>query len=131
MDADEGSITSGGATSFDEVADKVVDGHDNSGVVNFGDGGGASADVGDLLNELFGGESEIVVDGLWDRLWVEWWDWESGRCNIDCMDFVTIASNERVLFREFFEHGGKGNAKDPASLGGYGRVLCGHLLVHL
>jgi hypothetical protein len=78
VDANEGSIACGGVTSLNEVADKVVDGHDDGGVVDFSDGGGVAANVGDLLNELFSGVLEIVVDGFGDRLQIEWGDREHG-----------------------------------------------------
>jgi hypothetical protein len=39
VDTDEGSVVSGGATSLDKVTDKVVDGHDNGGVIDFDDWG--------------------------------------------------------------------------------------------
>jgi hypothetical protein len=77
VDADEGSVVSGGTASFDEVGDKVVDGHDDSRVVDFGDGGGAMANVSNLLDELFSSKAEVVVDRFGDWLQVKWWDWES------------------------------------------------------
>jgi hypothetical protein len=87
-----------GATSLDEVIDEVVDGHDDGRVVDFSDGGGAMTNVGDLLKELFSSELEVMVNWCGDWLWVEWWDWESGRHSIDCMDFVTIVTDKGVLF---------------------------------
>jgi hypothetical protein len=49
VDADEGSIACRGATSFDKVADEVINGHDDGRVIDFGDGGCATSNVDDLL----------------------------------------------------------------------------------
>jgi hypothetical protein len=130
VDANEGSVACGGAASFNEVSDKVVDGHDDGGVVDFGDGGRAAADVDDLLNELFSGLSEVALDRFGDWLGVKWQDQEDGH-GIDGMDFVTVATNEGVLFQEFLERGREGDPKDPTRLGYHGRMLCGQFLVHL
>jgi hypothetical protein len=131
VDTDEGSIACGGATSLDEVTDKVVDSHDNGRVIDFGDGGRAVANVVDLLNELFSSLSEVVTDGLGNWLQVEWQDWEDRSGGVNCVDFVAIATDEGVLLQELFEHGGEGDSKDPTHLGNHGCVLRGQLLVHL
>jgi hypothetical protein len=131
VDADEGSVVGGCATSFDEVVDEVVDGHDDSRVVDFGDRGCAAANVVDLPNELFGGGAEVVVDRFWDQLWVERWDWEDWGGSVDCVDFVAVATDEGVLLRELFERGREGDPEDPACLRDHGHMLCGHLLVRL
>jgi hypothetical protein len=105
VDADKGSVVRGCTASFNEVVDKVIDGHDDSGVVDFGDRGRAAADMGDLLDELFSGEAEVTVDGFWDQLQVEWRDWQDRGSGVDRVDFVAVAADEGVLFRELLERG--------------------------
>jgi hypothetical protein len=97
VDADKGVVVCWCATSLDKVTDKVIDSHDDGGVINLGDRGHAAADVGDLLDKLLRGEAEIVVDGFWDWLRVEWWDWKDGHGGVNCVDFVAIATDKGVL----------------------------------
>jgi hypothetical protein len=131
MDADEGSAARRGSSSLDEVIDEVIDGHDDSRVVDFGDRGCAATDVGDLLKELFSSESEVTADRFWDRLRVEQRDREDWGSGIDRMDFIAVAANEGVLFRELLERGREGDPEDLAHLGDHGCVLHGHLRVRL
>jgi hypothetical protein len=131
VDTDKGSAARGGATSLNEVVDEVVNGHNDSGVIDFGDRGCTVADMGDLLDESFCGEVEVVADGFGDQLRVERGDWKDGRGSINRVDFVAVATDEGVLFREFLECGGEGDPKDPAGLGDHGRVLRSQLLVRL
>jgi hypothetical protein len=103
VDTNKGSVVCGGMTSFDEVIDKVVNSHDDSRVIDFGDGGCAAAEVVDLLDELFSGVAEVSTDQFGDWLWVEQGDWERGP--VDCVDLVTITTNKGVLFWELLECG--------------------------
>jgi hypothetical protein len=86
--------------------------------------------VDDLLNELLSSLSEVALDRFGDWLGVEWRDREDGH-GVDGMDFVTVATNEGVLFQEFLEHGREGDPEDPTCLGYHGCMLCGQFLVHL
>jgi hypothetical protein len=105
VDADERSVACGGATSLDEVADEVVNGYDDSRVVDFGDRGRATSNVDDLLQELLCSNAEIVANGFGDQLGVEQGDWEDWSGGVNRMDFVAIATDEGVLFREFLQRG--------------------------
>jgi hypothetical protein len=87
--------------------------------------------VGDLLNELFSGSAEVMMDWFWDWLRVEQGDQEDWCSGVDRMDFVAAAADEGVLFRELLQCGGKGDPEDPACLGDHGRVLHNQLLVFL
>jgi hypothetical protein len=105
VDADEGSVACGCATSFDEVADEVVNGHDDSGIVDFRGGRRAATDVYDLLYEFFSSGAEFMTDGFGDWLRVEQWDWEDRSGGIDRVNFVAVVADEGVLLRELLERG--------------------------
>jgi hypothetical protein len=97
MDTNEGSTLCWGTTLFNEISNKVIDGHDDHGVVNLRDRGGAMAYVSNLLTQLFGSKIEVVVDRFGNQLEVEWGNGKSRGSGVNCVDFVTSMSDERVL----------------------------------